>query len=79
MDCGSWYGHKEESEILPAAKTSLLKKNRKSRKKQKEHLKGEMDPAKRGTGMRMMRYEGRGFKDRAFAYSYRWACTDRFD
>lgn len=40
----------EESEVLPAAKTSLL------RKEQKEHLKEEVGKAKKGTGAGMMRY-----------------------
>jgi len=35
VDLGSWYGHKEESEVLPVAQTSLLKNNRKSRKNRK--------------------------------------------
>ena len=58
---------REESEVLPVAKTSSL------RKEQKEHL-------KRGTGIGMMRYKvGAGFQDRAFTYSSRWAWTDSFD
>ena len=40
----------EESEVLPAAKTNLL------RKEQKEHLKEEVGKAKKGTGAGMMRY-----------------------
>ena len=44
-------------------KISLLKKE------QKEHFKGEVEQAKRGTGAGMMWY--RVFQDRVFAYSSR--------
>ena len=41
LGLSSWQEHREESEVLPVAKTSLL------REEQKEHLKGEMGQAKR--------------------------------
>ena len=53
----------EESEVLPAAKTNLL------RKEQKEHLEEEVGKTKKGTGAGMMWY--RVFQDRVFAYSSR--------
>ena len=40
----------EKNQDLPVAKTGLL------REEQKEHLKGEMGQAKKGTGARMIRY-----------------------
>lgn len=40
----------EESEVLPVAKTNLL------RKEQKEHLEEEVGKTKKGTGAGMMRY-----------------------
>ena len=44
MHLSPWEEHKENSELLPVAKTSILKTE------QKEHVKGEVDQAKRGTG-----------------------------
>ena len=47
MGLHSWYVHKEESEDLSMAETSLLGKEQ---KKQKDCLKGEVGQATRGTG-----------------------------
>ena len=55
---------REESRVLSVAKTSFLSKE------QKEHHKGEVGQAKRGTCHQMMSYGS--FEDRAFTYSFSW-------
>ena len=74
MGLHSWYVHKEESEDLSMAETSLLGKEQ---KKQKDCLKGEVGQATRGTGAEVMRY--RGFLIQRFMYSFRQVWTDSFD
>ena len=51
MHLGPREEHKENSELLPVAKTNILKKE------QKEHVKGEVDQAKRGTGPDFLKKE----------------------
>ena len=67
MGLGSWWGHKEGLEVLPMAKTSLLKK---------EHPQGEVASLQQE---KHWNDEVRGFQHRAFTCSSRRAWTDSFD
>lgn len=73
LPCGSQFLARiqEESEVLPEAKTNLL------RKEQKGHLKEEVGKAKKGTGAGMMRYGV--FTRQGFVYSSSPSWADNFD
>ena len=69
-----WFSVKTRRRIwgITIAKRSYWENKKK--KNQKEHLKREVDQAKRGTSSGMMRYGV--FQDRKSTYSSRWRCTD---